>query len=720
MGAIHVLDFSVANLIAAGEVVDRPASAVKELLENAIDAGAKSVTVEIKNGGISLIRVTDDGRGMERDDVAVSILRHATSKIQTAADLDGILTLGFRGEALAAIASVSHLRIMTRTADGKTGTLLESYGGKSPDISDCGCQKGTTVIVEELFANVPARRKFLKKDQTEANAVAAVVEKLALSRPDVAFRFLSDGNVRFTTVGDGKLSSAVYAIMGREFVKKLMPVDFMTDGISVQGFIGRPDNVRGNRNLENFFINGRYVKCNTASAALEQAFRSYLFTEKFPCCVLNIRIHPALVDVNVHPTKLEVKFSNERVVFDAVYCAVRNTLVAQMTNPEMKLGGESALMKRGEDLRTAFVPVEDRFLKKEQKEREGDLPKPALTDVSAPAPAPTPSPVTPTIPIEQDSLPTGDLPLSVPKITYGTPVPLPPTHTPAPDAPSPQEPPAVTEREAPAPPQKSEPEKPADSGFSEMTALLLAGLQKSGVSFSRDETTPEEAVEPSAPSPAPASSPAASPAAGVGANPSAVQNPFRRYNILGVAFQTYIIVEIGESVLIVDKHAAHERIIFEEMKSNRAKRTPASQMLLVPYEATMTAEELEALENYRAELESTGFGFSVDYDRHTAFINAVPFGLEEQAPQILLTTIAGQLASGTGSVAVAREAAFEEALYQASCKAAVKAGRQDSDDTIRWICQKLVEFPDIRFCPHGRPVLFELSRHEIEKQFKRI
>ena len=352
MGRINVLSFAVANLIAAGEVVDRPASVIKELLENAIDAGAKHVTVEIRNGGVTFMRVADDGCGISPEDLPVAIRRHATSKIREAEDLDGILTLGFRGEALAAIAAVSDLRIITRTADAPYGSLLVSHGGEIEEVTEQGAPVGTTVIVENLFANVPARRKFLKKDVSEAIAVSTYVEKIALSRPDIAIRLIIDGNMKLDTAGDGKAESAMYAVFGREFVSKMIPVEGGGEGIKVSGFVGRPDNVRPKRNYENFFINGRYINCRTAAAALEQAYTSFIPPEKFPCCVLYIEINPAAVDVNVHPAKLEVKFSNEKPVFEAVYYAVRTALESNSARPAMQL-------KTTATAANAFVPIEE-------------------------------------------------------------------------------------------------------------------------------------------------------------------------------------------------------------------------------------------------------------------------------------------------------------------------------------------------------------------------
>jgi len=361
MGKINILPFAVANLIAAGEVVDRPASVIKELMENSIDAGADRITVEIQNGGVSLMRVTDNGCGMEPDELPVALHRHATSKIKCAEDLDGILTLGFRGEALAAIASVSDIRILSKTADAAFGAVLEAHAGEVVDVREQGCSNGTSVIVENLFANVPARRKFLKKDVTESMAVAANVEKVALSHPNIAFRLIVDGNVRLETAGDGNLKNTVHAVFGKEFASRLIEVESETDNIRVHGFIGRSDNFKANRNHQNFFINGRYVKSKTAMAALEQAYTSYMPPEKFPTCVLFITINPSRVDVNVHPAKLEVKFSNEKPVFEAIYYTVRTALENNVTRPAMQLdvGGRKKTGFGGGRVSDATVPVRE-------------------------------------------------------------------------------------------------------------------------------------------------------------------------------------------------------------------------------------------------------------------------------------------------------------------------------------------------------------------------
>ena len=356
MGKINVLSFEIANLIAAGEVVERPSSVLKELLENSIDAGATEIVAEIKRGGVSLIRITDNGCGIDKDDLPLALKRHATSKIRDKDDLGAIMTLGFRGEALAAISSVSDVTIITKPKDAPVGYMLTSEVGNIVDVSEVGCADGTTVVVENLFYNVPARRKFLKKDATEAINVTALVEKVALSRPDISIQLLIDGEEKFKTPGDSKLINTVRAVFGKDFASKLIEVDAKADGIKVHGYISRSDNVRKNRNLENVFINGRYVKSITAQTALERAYTSYIAPECFPACILFVDLNPALVDVNVHPAKLEVKFSDERCVFEAVYYSVKSALETHEYRPEMTLGRKPEISFDKNPV-AAFVPI---------------------------------------------------------------------------------------------------------------------------------------------------------------------------------------------------------------------------------------------------------------------------------------------------------------------------------------------------------------------------
>ncbi len=628
MGIINTLDFKVANLIAAGEVVDRPASAVKELLENAIDAGAKNVTVELKRGGVSFIRITDDGCGMREEDVPVCIKRHATSKIKYATDLDGIATLGFRGEALAAIASVSRLRIMTRPHDEEMGTVLEAVGGENVTVTRAGCQVGTTVIIEELFANVPARRKFLKRDVSEGMACCAVVEKIALSHPEISFRLITDGQMRYMTDGKGDLYATIYAVLGREFAAKLIRVESLMEGVSVYGFIGQPDNVRANRNFQNYFINGRYVKSRTCMSATEQAYESFIPGEKFPCCVLNIKIHPAFVDVNVHPTKLEVKFSDDKKIFDAVYCAVRNALENSVRRPAMKIE-PSSVSYDDIKLKNAFVPIYDRAetvlsQKPEQKiffEEEGEKEPQPPTKIQIVESAPEP---------------------------------------------------VIEEKEEKVPFTMTEPEPEPE------------------IEIKHTETPVHRAIE---------------------------ETKIPYYKIIGEAFNSYVMVELQDKMLMIDKHAAHERIIFENMKCNMQKGESSQQMLMFPMNIMLTPEEYAAVLDHENEIRAKGYEYTAD--GYMLSVSGIPSDLTEEAAKELLEVLAQQLANGIGKTEVTRNSFMERALYQASCKAAIKAGRIEDAGHIKWICDNLLALPDIKFCPHGRPVAIELTKKEMEKSFKR-
>ncbi len=730
MGIINVLDPQVANLIAAGEVVDRPASVVKELLENAIDAKATSVTVEIKHGGTTFIRVCDNGCGMSRDDVPVCLRRHATSKIKEEGDLDRIMTLGFRGEALAAIGAVATVRILTKQKQSAMGTQLTCVGGEIREIVESGCRDGTTIIVEELFANVPARRKFLKKDSSEALAVSAVVEKIALSRPDLSIKFISDNNVRFDTAGDGDLRSCIYAVLGREFAMKMLEVHGMTGGIEVKGFIGSPENVRANRNYQNFFINGRYVKSRTAMAAIEQAFNSYIPSDKFPVCVLEIKIHPALVDVNVHPSKLEVKFSNEQAVFDAVYSAVRSKLESSLKRPTLDLKTKDEARKEARVI-SAFVPVRssltdtqgkgeqlsfgmlekkdegaisDRHLYSEHEEAPPHLrfTRQGSQDISS---AP--------IPYSFDSVSNSDIPLSAEKPAESYEKYIRTIEFEKPKAPLGE---AFNKKSTES---KGEIEKELNNeaknpnsrinALSAQNDLPKQELHKITPQEEKQyekEKQPEEKQTEYSVSSIPRSS----------ASEEITELP--EYKILGEAFNSYIIVESDGTLLMIDKHAAHERILFEDMKKNISSGAD-SQLLLLPITLRLSAEESDALSQYSDDIRATGFDFMVEGNGRDVSLTAVPTGLSNDQAETFFVTVTGQLASGTGSLAVTRGQFYEQALYQASCKAAIKAGRVYDEAHIEWICKQVLGNPAVRFCPHGRPVAFELSKGDIEHRFKR-
>ncbi len=666
MGRINVLGFDVANLIAAGEVVDRPASVVKELCENSIDAGAKNITVEIRHGGTTFIRVSDNGCGIEPDDIPLTVLRHATSKIATAEDLAAIGTLGFRGEALAAIASVCKLRILSRATGHPMGTLMECEGGEIVDMTETGAAYGTTVVVSELFYNVPARRKFLKKDASEGAAVSAVMEKIAVSSPDVEIKYIVDGEIRFITKGSGQLIDAIYAVFGKDTAKRMSPVD-RTDpnGIRVTGYIGEPDLVRSNKNSENFFINSRFVKSRTAMAAIEQAYSTRIPHGKFPVCVLNIQLNPAVVDVNVHPSKLEVKFANERVIFEAVYYAVLNTLENSVSRPEMRLGKTDVPFVGG-----------DNIVKK----------------AKAPAPAPEPYKQKTGISIKDAFVPVersreenpdrAQIKIEVPKAE------------PKPE-PKPQAFPTFP-REIP----KEEPEKREEKKYIHIPTAAPAP----SVSVPKAQPLPEVKPVP------------------------VVQKKAEDvpdFKILGEAYNCYVIVQLEDRLLMIDKHAAHERILFDELCEKMESGDKSSQILMYPLKVSVREDEAIALEEYSDKIRAMGFAYTYDKGRGELSITEVPNLLNREAAADMIGELATVLADSTGSVEATGAKFFEAKLYQASCKAAIKGGRVYGMDHIEWICRRLLKKPGedgavIKTCPHGRPVAFEIKKSSIERQFERL
>ncbi len=651
MGKINVLSFAVANLIAAGEVVDRPSSVIKELTENAIDAGADRITVEIQNGGVTFMRVSDNGCGIERDDLPMAVRRHATSKIKNENDLAAIMTLGFRGEALAAIAAVSDLRIMSKPEGAENGAVVEVSGGTMLGVSDHPCSRGTTVIVENLFANVPARRKFLKKDVTEAIAVTGVVEKIALSHPEIAFRLIIDGNIKFDTVGDGKLLSAIYSVFGRDFSRALIEISEQVDGITVKGYIGRPDNCKVNRNYQNFFINGRYVKSKTAQAALEQGYTSYMAPEKFPVCVINIEINPMLVDVNVHPAKLEVKFSNEKPVFEAIYYSVRAALSKNSARPEMS--AEKSYEPTFRAVSSARLSDSDAPIK---EGREESVKRRQLyADIEAPKVSQKDEQT------EAEKYVIGYMKNhgNENKPDFST---VPPVNT---SAPQHSEKPQTMHGQY----RTTEPITPASPPPEAPVRIIERGEEVSD------------------------------------------------YRILGEAFNSYIIVERGDKLIYIDKHAAHERIIFERLKKNMESREIVSQILMIPLDIMMRSDEAQILERYRKEVEATGFSF--DIGRNTVTVTALPDGVEPAAAADMLSIMAERLLEGTGNASLTRGIIFEKALYQGACKAAIKAGREYPKGYAESVVAELMRIPDITFCPHGRPVAMEMSKRTFDRQFKR-
>lgn len=670
MARINQLSFEVANLIAAGEVVERPASVVKELLENAIDAGATDITVEIKHGGVSLIRVADNGCGMSEKDLPLSILRHATSKISSKEDLESIGTLGFRGEALAATAAVSNLTIITKTKDAETGRMLYAEAGQVKEISEVGCSDGTTVSVEELFATLPARRKFLKKDVTETAAVTAVVEKIAISRPDIAFRYITDGILRFSTAKDGNLKNTLYALYGRDFASRLLSVSGEIGGVSVTGFVGRPDNARANRNMQNFFINGRYVKSKTVGAAIERAFTSYMAPERFPVAILFLTLPHFSVDVNVHPAKLEVKFENERAVFEAVYYAVRTALEDCVERPDFSLG------KKEKDHRLAHsFSVPDAA-------EQTRIPMPPALKV------PPSSPSAPTVaPVSTPSPASSHIPASSEKTAFSP----------------------VSEKSIASVASVGKREKESGSVMSVPDSIAVcekyAALTKKDT---KEETAPQKAeLTP----PVMAKETAVTPC-------EKTVCPLPEHRILGVAFHTYILVELtDERMLVIDQHAAHERILFEELLKKQKGSTIASIPLLLPNSITATPGELAVAEGEKESFFRLGFDYTVSGNQ--LHLLAIPADTTPTEAAALLLSLCADETSGKGA-ALSEEKRREKMLYQMACKAAIKGGRDYDMAHVTWLVEQVLSLPDITVCPHGRPIAFYLTKKELDRQFDRI
>ena len=651
MSKINVLSFEIANLIAAGEVVERPSSVLKELIENSIDSGATEIVAEIKKGGVALIRVTDNGCGIEPEDLPVALKRHATSKIKDRDDLETIMTLGFRGEALAAISSVSEMTIISKTKSSETATMLTAEAGRVVDISEVGASDGTTVVVENLFGNVPARRKFLKKDATEASNVTALVERVALSHPEISFTLRIDGEQKFKTIGDGDLHNAVYSVFGKEFASKLIKAEGKANGIKISGYIGRSDNVKKNRNLENFFINGRYVKSLTAIAAIEKAYTSYIAPECFPTCVLFIEMNPRNVDVNVHPAKLEVKFADEKEVFEAVYYTVKNALEEHEYRPEMEL----ARPKTDRNPLGAFVAVGEKTNAEQIK---------ISTDVGS---------------------------LTGSRRTYES---------------------------APAPKYNADLEKPlAVSSGAKGFSFQGAGEKKE---TSSERMSPRDSVELLQRYRSAIDTPGnveykKSEAPTV----KAEVEPSVDYKIIGEAFDCYVMVESEGALLVIDKHAAHERILFEELKKTQENDGRISvQTLMLPLTVILSPEERAALLEYSEDIKSVGFEFNENDGG--ADILAVPGSVSVSVAEELFVKMLDEIVEGRGNPEITASIRREKALYQVACKAAIKGGRIYDRAIIEWLVKKVLLLPDITVCPHGRPIAYKLTKNELDRQFERI
>lgn len=661
MPHIQVLDKQVAELIAAGEVVERPSSVIKELVENAVDAGASVITVEIRRGGTTFMRVTDNGCGISREDVPTAFLRHATSKIAKQDDLDSIMTLGFRGEALASISAVAHVELLTKTREAQTGVRYTCGGEEKPTLEEAGCPDGTTILIRDLFYNTPARMKFLKKDTTEGNSIAGILDKMALSHPEISFRFIRDGKEQLHTPGDNKLSSAIYAVYGREFSSTLIPVEYELEHVKVKGFISTPAGSRPNRSMQNFFINGRYIRCRTAMAALEEAYKGSLMVGKFPACVLHLELAFGAVDVNVHPAKMEVRFVNERPIFDAVYHGVRSALAA---------GDKPKVMEWRRPQPSPYAPVLER--QEQTRLAEGKGPEMALrrekpevwTGVLRDSDAPDRS--------------GPKLPEAWAKILEEEPQP-----EPAPAVPSPEkgEFEGVLGPKSPVfDPKKPEkvPEKPV---FDPKEPEIAQNLP---------ESPPKVPQEPQ-PDPVPPS------------------------RVVGEAFGTYLILERGNDELVfIDKHAAHERLLYERLKAQGSGGE--AQALLEPVAVTLDKEEYTQLLAHGEELSAAGFEID-DFGAGTVLVRSVPLLLDGADAAGAVMEIAGHLAAHRKDLTTEH---LDWVYHNVACRAAMKAGDPISREEMISLVEELERNPQVRYCPHGRPVYILLRRRDIERQFGRV
>ena len=642
MPKIIQLSTHVANLIAAGEVVERPASVVKELLENAVDAGASKITVEIRDGGMTFLRVTDDGCGMSPEDARTAFLRHATSKLRTAEDLAAISTCGFRGEALAAIASVSRIDLLTKTAGAVSGVSLRLEAGAIVEQSDAGCPEGTTIIVRDLFYNTPARMKFMKSDTVEGGKVTAAVQMQALAHPSVAFTLLRDGKQVLSTPGTGGLQAAVYCVYGRECAK-MAQVDSRWENYSLTGFVSRPTDSRPSRNLQTFFVNGRPVKSKLLIAALEEAYRNQIMAGKFPACVLHLNLPANAVDVNVHPAKTEVKFLSEKAVFDCVHYGVLAALNKTQDRPQVQFAKPQVVTPPTAPAK-AEAPRQNSFFRTMTSEEYKTFSS-SIKDAPQPKQAAAAATV---IKVEQQRTSALREERIIPVLEKPKAVTLPPVPV-APPAPQQV---IVTPPPAPAP----EPEV-------EQTALPM----------------PKEI-------------------------------PWR---MVGELYNSYIIVEQGEEAYLIDKHAAHERILFDKLKANQ--EAISSQTLLAPLPCRLSAEAAAELLSNGSLLDELGFEVE-EFGENTVLLRRIPMDLNEADAADALEELSDDLLTGRQED---KSSLRDEMLHTVACKAAIKAGWVNDEKELLAVVKEVMARDDLKHCPHGRPICITLSKKQLEKQFKR-
>ena len=659
MALIHVLDQDTINQIAAGEVVERPASVVKELVENAIDAEASAVTVEIKGGGIEFIRITDNGSGMEKDQIRTAFLPHATSKIEDANDLITVSSLGFRGEALSSIASVAKVEAVTKTDRELSGIRFVTEGGEEKEFGEVGCPEGTTFVVRDLFYNTPARRKFLKSPVTESGYVESFMQRLAISRPDISFKFIYDNKNKISTSGNGNLKDVIYQIYGREIARNLLPVHFEENGIRIEGFIGKPNINRANRQHENYYVNGRYLRSNIVAKAIEEGYKGHRMIHKFPFTVLMIEMDPRLVDVNVHPQKMEMRFENREDLFNAVMHAVKNAFAGKELIPRVPVGKEA--VEKTEKGKTASMPepfekrrrqIESRFQSLTQEQKE-EIRKRKAEEMPEDLPQKHPS-------IEE----------RLAKIGIGSELP------------------------------KAMQDQTVQEIDRKMTKPVAKDVVKETSVYRPTGRKDKKEAEGEQISVAPMLSEMARP----------------KHRIIGQLFRTYWLVEYEDELYFVDQHAAHEKVLYEKMRKDLADNEIHRQMLAPPKVLTFSIREKENYEAHREDFEKLGFMLE-SYGGNEYCIRAVPANLLDIDPEKLFIDILDQIEENTGHLS---SELITDRLASMACKAAVKGNSMMSYPEMDRLLDLLLGLENPFQCPHGRPTIIAMTKTEIEKKFKRI
>lgn len=701
MGRINVLDKHTAELIAAGEVVERPSSVVKELLENSIDAGATQITVEIMHGGIDYLRITDNGCGILKEDVRNAFKRNATSKISVDSDLEKIGTLGFRGEALASISSVSKVQLITKAKEENIGSAYEIDGGEEISFDDAGCPDGTTFIMRNLFYNVPARYKFLKKDVAEGNAVASVIDKIALSHPEIAITFIRDNKRVLKTAGDGKLMSSIYAVYGRDFASTLIPVDYELNGMKLTGYISRPTNGRANRNMQNTFINGRFVKSRTISVALEEACKGSIMIGKFPSCVLNLQISPEAVDVNVHPSKIEVRFINERPVFDTVYHGVKSALLRGDSRKEAVLNHNNTVnIKPLNPFNLANKVINKEPPKSVQKAPEKPREKSIFDELDLPTKTVKYNKVNKVSDsssvqkkymeflennkkLSENNQTTNNTVCNnidnnvINNVSTETKI--------------------ETKMNEVKEDTSLNQEVQKVNPFEELELEKITTEEKKSdvdvvLPTERQTNSSSENIE----------------------IKTLIDEDKQSFRFIGEAMNTYIIVETDNNKLVlIDKHAAHERIIFEKLK--REKGTGSVQLLLIPITVTLEKNEYTVAIEHLDMFKNVGFDVE-DFGNGTLIVRSAPSYLRNDDIEDTIIEICGYIAENRKNVMSEH---MEWIYHNISCRSAIKAGDSSTAKELIDIAKTVFSDDSIRYCPHGRPVCIELSKYEIEKQFGR-